>query len=291
MLVVDRRLRAAAPRSRAARPHGPERRRRRRAVHEGRRRSPRSRSRLDPERRSCRTAAIPSAALRDLDARAGGRPTSGLAVLGSVSETTRYWHAFDALATRPLGPVAEFTGSPLSGPAPLTVDFTDLSSGGPTHWSWDFGDGQSSTEHEPQHVYAQPGTFSVTLRSANGAGEDARTRTAYVVVGAPSPVKPFTPVADARLGRQPDLHCRDLERAAREEPGGEHLPELPALRPRSVSAAGDLGQAAPLLHGREQRRRAASTGPQQHLDRDRPSTWNNRPALPRLVPWSGLAAE
>jgi PKD repeat protein len=124
---------------------------------------------------------------------------SALVALGSVTQTARYWHAFDALGARPQGPVAEFTAGPLTGPAPLVVDFTDLSSGAPTHWSWEFGDGASANEPEPQHVYAQPGTFSVTLRAANGAGEDVRTRTAYVVVGAPAPVRTFTPVADARV--------------------------------------------------------------------------------------------
>ncbi|MBN1167590.1 MAG: PKD domain-containing protein, partial [Methanospirillaceae archaeon] len=37
--------------------------------------------------------------------------------------------------------VADFSGTPTSGTAPLTVQFTDLSTGGPTMWAWDFGDG------------------------------------------------------------------------------------------------------------------------------------------------------
>ncbi len=125
--------------------------------------------------------------------------SSALVVLGSVAQTARYWHAFDALGARPLAPVAEFTAGPLSGPAPLLVDFTDLSSGAPTHWSWDFGDGASSIEHEPEHVYAQPGTYTVTLRAASGAGEDVRTRAALVQVSALPLVLSFRPVADARV--------------------------------------------------------------------------------------------
>jgi PKD repeat protein len=124
---------------------------------------------------------------------------SGLAVLGSVAETERYWCAFDDLAA-PLGaPFAEFDGAPLSGSAPLVVAFRDLSSGGPTYWEWSFGDGGSSRERDPQHVYTTPGTYGVTLRVANGGGEDLRTRTAYVTVGAPPPVFTFLPVADARV--------------------------------------------------------------------------------------------
>jgi PKD repeat protein len=42
--------------------------------------------------------------------------------------------------TTPVAPEAYFTGSPLSGTAPLTVSFTDASTGGPTGWAWFFGD-------------------------------------------------------------------------------------------------------------------------------------------------------
>ena len=41
-------------------------------------------------------------------------------------------------------PVANFTGTPTSGPAPLTVQFNDTSSRSPTYWLWDFGDGSNS---------------------------------------------------------------------------------------------------------------------------------------------------
>ena len=127
--------------------------------------------------------------------------TSGLLVLGSVTQTERYWHARDSLTARPLAPVAEFSCGPLAGPAPLTVAFTDLSSGAPTHWSWNFGDGSSSAEHEPEHVYARSGVYTITLRVASGAGLDARTRTALVHVTEPPPVRTFRAVADARVSQ------------------------------------------------------------------------------------------
>ncbi len=124
---------------------------------------------------------------------------SGLLMLGSVSQTTRYWHAFDALFAAPAVPAAEFVAGPLSGPAPLVVDFDDLTSGTPTWWNWDFGDGSGSNEPSPQHVYAQPGTYTVALRAANGGGEDLRTKLAYVTVAEPPPIRTFRPVADARV--------------------------------------------------------------------------------------------
>ena len=46
--------------------------------------------------------------------------------------------------------------------ASLSVDFTDQSTGA-TSWSWNFGDGNTSTSQSPTHVYAAPGTYTVTL--------------------------------------------------------------------------------------------------------------------------------
>ncbi|HEV2951316.1 MAG TPA: PKD domain-containing protein, partial [Actinomycetota bacterium] len=76
---------------------------------------------------------------------------------------------------------AEFTGSPTSGAAPLAVTFSDASTGGPTSWAWDFGDGGTSSEQNPSHIYSTPGTYTVTLTvtDANG-GTSTRTRTSYV---------------------------------------------------------------------------------------------------------------
>ena len=61
----------------------------------------------------------------------------------------------------PAVPTASFTAAPTSGTAPLTVQFTDTSTGGPTSWAWDFGDGSTSTAQNPGHVYASAGSYSV----------------------------------------------------------------------------------------------------------------------------------
>ncbi|WP_298670042.1 PKD domain-containing protein, partial [uncultured Methanofollis sp.] len=80
-------------------------------------------------------------------------------------------------------PAANFSASPLSGPAPLTVNFTDTSGGFPTSWSWDFGDGNLSTDPDPQHVYAVPGTYAVNLTVTNPHGNDTLHRPDLVTVG------------------------------------------------------------------------------------------------------------
>ncbi len=83
-------------------------------------------------------------------------------------------------------PVANFSGSPTSGTAPLTVNFTDLSSGSPTSWSWTFGDGGSSTAQNPSHTYTGAGTYTVSLTATNSCGSDGETKTAYITVTEPT---------------------------------------------------------------------------------------------------------
>jgi PKD repeat protein len=73
-----------------------------------------------------------------------------------------------------------------------TVQFRDTSYAVPTQWHWTFGDGTTSTQQHPRHTYAQPGTFTVSLRVTNRYGSHTVTRPAYVTVTALSqgPVPP-----------------------------------------------------------------------------------------------------
>lgn len=79
-------------------------------------------------------------------------------------------------------PVADFVGSPLIGPAPLEVAFTDESTGDPESWLWDFGDGETSTDQNPIHTFADPGTYEVTLTvSKDGCDDSTLVRASYIV--------------------------------------------------------------------------------------------------------------
>ena len=91
-------------------------------------------------------------------------------------------------------PVANFTASPLTGTAPLTVQFTDHSTNSPTSWSWNFGDGNTTnaTAQNPVHTYANPGNYTVSLTVANGFGSNTSTRTNYITVTTPGPLAAFT---------------------------------------------------------------------------------------------------
>jgi C1A family cysteine protease/uncharacterized membrane protein len=79
-------------------------------------------------------------------------------------------------------PVANFAGAPTSGTAPLTVTFTDSSTGSPTSWNWNFGDGSTSTAKNPSHTYTSAGTYTVSLNATNSAGSNTLTRTGYITV-------------------------------------------------------------------------------------------------------------
>lgn len=81
--------------------------------------------------------------------------------------------------------VADFSGSPTSGDAPLFVNFTDLSTGAPSSWSWSFGDGGTSTTQNPSHSYTSAGSYTVSLTVTNACGSDAETKNAYITVTDP----------------------------------------------------------------------------------------------------------
>jgi len=89
-------------------------------------------------------------------------------------------------------PVAAFSGTPTSGTAPLTVQFTDSSTGSPTSWSWSFGDGGTSTLQNPSYTYTTNGTYAVTLTATNAAGSNADTQAGYITVGGAGPVAGFS---------------------------------------------------------------------------------------------------
>jgi len=67
-------------------------------------------------------------------------------------------------------PTANFSASPTNGISPLTVSFTNLSSGA-TNYNWNFGDGQISASANPIHVYTNTGSFTVMLKR-NRCGRD-----------------------------------------------------------------------------------------------------------------------
>jgi PKD repeat protein len=98
-------------------------------------------------------------------------------------------------STGPPPPVAEFSGSPTSGPVGQAVAFdSSASQGSGLTYAWSFGDGSTppeATQANPVHQYASAGTFTVALTVSNANGSNTRTRAAYITIGNP-PVASFT---------------------------------------------------------------------------------------------------
>ncbi len=73
-------------------------------------------------------------------------------------------------------PIADFSSSPITGYAPLSVQFTDLSQNAVSR-SWDLdNDGVAdSSNANPVYTYAAPGTYTASLTVSNAKGTDSKT--------------------------------------------------------------------------------------------------------------------
>ena len=99
----------------------------------------------------------------------------------------------------PPPPTAAFHANFVTGVAPLTVTFSDDSTGNPTDWFWNFGDGGNATQQSPQHIYNTPGVYTVSLLVTNSEGNDTLTKTDYIVVTDAPTSQTFTPTDDAHV--------------------------------------------------------------------------------------------
>ncbi|HSB93430.1 MAG TPA: PKD domain-containing protein, partial [Flavitalea sp.] len=111
-------------------------------------------------------------------------------------------------------PVADFIISDSAGCAPLVVSFKSTSTGNPTFWNWDFGNGQLSTLENPVTTYSAPGKYTVQLVVRNADGTNGITKTDIITVYA-SPLASFS--ADRRNSCLPgSIQFTDLST----DPGG-----------------------------------------------------------------------
>jgi len=92
---------------------------------------------------------------------------------------------------------------PLLGSAPMTVRFTDRSTGSPLAWKWNFGDGATSSEKNPSHTYTTAGRYRATLTVFNHGGSDSYStylwvRSSTVITPSPTitPTPTFSPIRE-----------------------------------------------------------------------------------------------
>jgi PKD repeat protein len=133
-------------------------------------------------------------ALREFEAGAFGATTSSMRVRFSATDnpnnsiTEAALDAFEVVrvtCTTP-GLQADFAGAPTSGLAPLSVAFTDLSTGGPIlSWSWTFADGGVSALQHPSHTFQMPGVYTVSLKVTGALGSSELTKLGYINASLP----------------------------------------------------------------------------------------------------------
>ncbi len=77
---------------------------------------------------------------------------------------------------------ADFTSSVSAGCYPLFVQFKDASTGAPSQWNWDFGNGNISAQQSPGTIYTNPGSYTVKLVVTNAGGQDSIIKVNYITV-------------------------------------------------------------------------------------------------------------
>lgn len=99
--------------------------------------------------------------------------TEGIAYGGSVNFTTLVGN---------ISLIAAFTASSISINLGQPIQFSDQSTGNPTSWSWDFGDGSTSISKNPTHTYSKAGTYTVSLTVSSNTGSNTITKTNFITV-------------------------------------------------------------------------------------------------------------
>jgi hypothetical protein len=116
---------------------------------------------------------------------ASALPNGDVCATGGYDALVTCWRIPDPAGNQP--PRAVMSGTPSSGPAPLTVTFDGSGSTDPdgsvTSWAWSFGDGAVGTGVRTTHVYSSPGTYTASLTATDNGGASNSSSGAIVVQG------------------------------------------------------------------------------------------------------------
>jgi YD repeat-containing protein len=156
----------------------------------------------------------------------GGCTGTGDCVL-TINANTTVTATFDVIP-----PVAGFTGSPTTGPAPLLGNFTDNSLR-PASWSWNFGDSATSTEQNPTHLYTTAGNYTVSLTVTNAGGSDVDTKTDYISVQ-------VCPYVSIRIAGETPVYYQSLQAAYDDAQDGA------IIQTSAITLAGSLNAGRPI---------------------------------------------
>ena len=113
-----------------------------------------------------------------------------------------------ALALGTIGPVAAAVDPPVAGfdvtISGSTANFSDTSTGDPTAWAWDLGDGATSAAQNPTHAYA-PGAYTVTLTVSNDGGTAQATHDITIAPPPPARTRTVNLYSDLIRYQNPDM--------------------------------------------------------------------------------------
>ncbi len=84
-----------------------------------------------------------------------------------------------------VAPTSDFTADELVS-CDGTIHFADETINGPTSWSWNFGDGGTSTDQNPVHTYTANGSYTVELTTTNGFGNSTETKSSFITINMPA---------------------------------------------------------------------------------------------------------
>jgi uncharacterized protein (TIGR02145 family) len=116
------------------------------------------------------------------------------ALLGIIISTIFFISCEKEEDSSEMSPKAAFTADQVRLIKGDTIQFSDESTNNPSSWSWNFGDGNTSTSQNPTHVYSTAGEYTVELTVENEYSEDTETKKDYITVAPPD--GPGDPVTD-----------------------------------------------------------------------------------------------
>jgi len=115
-----------------------------------------------------------------------GKYTVRLTVTGITGKNSRIERVVEVVPPEPITAAGSF--GPAQANLGQEVKFVNESKGGVTEFEWQFGDGETSTDEHPTHVYKKPGEYSVRLSVSRGAAKKSVTlEQAVVIQGPPAP--------------------------------------------------------------------------------------------------------
>lgn len=159
------------------------------------------------------------------------------------------------------GGTVDFAANATSGPAPLTVQFSDLSDlPGITGWDWTFGDGGTSQAQHPVHQYTQNGVYTVRLTVATAQGPATREKAEYIHVGVDTEI--INPsFEDASYFLTGWSSCLAGESSIKHNPGthtpiprfhdGANSIGMSSVKPGDLLSAGAIWQEVDVIPGRQ----------------------------------------